>query len=394
MSGPVGVIGLRGTGEFTTDFRPTNYRELYTLLEPNGSAPLNALLAMGASEETNDPTYNNFRDELPDRSFNTSTSHNNSTTTLTLTSGDEVGFIVVGTMLVNTATGELMRATANGDTNAYTVAVTRNIGGTSLTMASGDEIIVVGSAFSEGSGSSSAVSFDATLAYNYTQIFKTAFAVTNTAKNTYFRTGNKEDEYASKALKLHMSDIERSMFYGKRAITNGSTSQPLRYTGGLLNTITTVEDCSTHTTPNAWDENSFDRWLIETCFAWGSKEKVVFCGAKVAGHLQQFAKERWAPVQIDNTYGVNVTGYKTFAGTLMVHLHPQFRQISALQSTAFFLDFPYLKYRFMKGRDTSIVENIQGNDEDQVKHQYLTECGLELLQDKPHSIVKNWTTVG
>ena len=61
------ISGLRGTGQFTTDFRPTNYRELFTLLEPNGSAPLQALLSMTGSESTDDPKYNHFRDELPDR---------------------------------------------------------------------------------------------------------------------------------------------------------------------------------------------------------------------------------------------------------------------------------------------------------------------------------------
>ena len=42
------IQGLRGSGEFSTDFRPKNYRELFTLMEPNGNAPLNALLAMGS----------------------------------------------------------------------------------------------------------------------------------------------------------------------------------------------------------------------------------------------------------------------------------------------------------------------------------------------------------
>ena len=49
--------GLRGTGEFSTDFRPKNYRELFTLLEPNGNAPLNALLSMTSSESTDDPEF-------------------------------------------------------------------------------------------------------------------------------------------------------------------------------------------------------------------------------------------------------------------------------------------------------------------------------------------------
>ena len=61
------IQGLRGTGQFTTDFRPKNYRELYSLLEPNGNAPLNALLSMASSEATDDPEFINFRDELPAR---------------------------------------------------------------------------------------------------------------------------------------------------------------------------------------------------------------------------------------------------------------------------------------------------------------------------------------
>lgn len=58
------ISGLRGTGQFNTDFRPTNYRELFTLLEPNGTAPLQALLSMAGSEATDDPKYNHFRDEM------------------------------------------------------------------------------------------------------------------------------------------------------------------------------------------------------------------------------------------------------------------------------------------------------------------------------------------
>ena len=63
------IQGLRGTGQFDSDFRPKNYRELYTLLEPNGSAPLNALLSMTSSEATDDPEFRLFKDELPLQPF-------------------------------------------------------------------------------------------------------------------------------------------------------------------------------------------------------------------------------------------------------------------------------------------------------------------------------------
>ena len=63
------ITGMRGSGQFSTDFRPKNYRELFTLLEPNGNAPLNAMLSMSSTETTDDPEYKNFRDELPDRTL-------------------------------------------------------------------------------------------------------------------------------------------------------------------------------------------------------------------------------------------------------------------------------------------------------------------------------------
>ena len=90
------IQGLRGTGQFTTDFRPTNYRELFTLLEPNGTAPLQALLAMTSSESTDDPKYNHFRDELPDRTLVTASAATNSATSVVYTNDDDEAFILAG----------------------------------------------------------------------------------------------------------------------------------------------------------------------------------------------------------------------------------------------------------------------------------------------------------
>jgi hypothetical protein len=75
-------------------------------------------------------------------------------------------------------------------------------------------------------------------------------------------------------------------------------------------------------------------------------------------------------------------------------LHPQFRQIPGLDSSMVIIDFPYLRYRYLDGRDTALLENRQNNDEDLIKHEYLTECGLELLQSKPHALIKNWKLRG
>jgi hypothetical protein len=202
----------------------------------------------------------------------------------------------------------------------------------------------------------------------------------------------------TKALKLHMSDIERAMFFGVKHEANGSTAQPTRYTGGLLNSLTNVVDMTTDygsyggTSAGDMTEEGFDDLLISTIFKFGSKQKIAFVGEGVANHLQQFGKDRWQPTAMEGAYGVNLTRYNTFAGDLMVHLHPQFRQIPNMRNAMVIVDFPYLVYRYLEGRDTQLLENRQAVDADSVKHEYLTECGLELLQDKVHGYIKNWSS--
>tara|TARA_R100000656_G_scaffold79033_3_gene58100 strand:+ start:1369 stop:2553 length:1185 start_codon:yes stop_codon:yes gene_type:complete len=393
MSTP--IQGLRGTGEFGVDFRPKNYRELFTLLEPNGSAPFNALLAMANSESTDDPEFKNFRDEIPERTLKINMAGTTAAgvTALVIDSDANSKFVVTGALIVNLNTGEVMRASA--DSSSLTaITVERNIGGTTYTITDNNDLAIVGFAAQEGATSPTAVSFDAVVSSNYTQIFRTAFKVTNTLKSTYLRTGNKEDEVITKGLRMHMMDIERAMIWGKKHEASGSTAQPTRYTGGLLNSITTVIDGTAGSySSGIISEDNFDRELIETIFAFGSKTKVAFIGARVASSLQKMGKDRWQPTVVEGTYGVSMTRYATFAGDLLVHVHPQFRQIAGMANSMLVVDFPFTRYRYLANRDTQLLRDRQANDEDAVKHEYLTECGLELLQDKVHAYIKNWTAL-
>lgn len=391
------IQGLRGTGEFSPDFRPKNYRELFTLLEPQGNAPLNALLAMGSSESTDDPEYKNFRDELPDRKLKVNGAvASTSTTTITIDASDDNKYAINGAIVINSETGEVMHCTA--DTTGTTLTVTRNVGGTSHQIADNAELFIAGFAAQEGAGAPTAISFDAVVASNFCQIFRTAFSVTNTLNSTYLRTGDKMDEAMTKALKLHMSDIERAMFFGMKHEENSQSAQPTRFTGGLINSMTNVVDINTDfasyggSSAGQMTEEGFDNLLISTIFKYGSSQKIAFVGENVANQLQQIGKDRWQPTAVDGTYGVMLTRYQSFAGDLMVHLHPQFRQIPGMKNAMVIVDFPYLSYRYLEGRDTQLLENRQAPDLDAQLHEYLTECGLELIQDKVHAYIKNWVT--
>ena len=191
-----------------------------------------------------------------------------------------------------------------------------------------------------------------------------------------------------------MGDIERAFFFGTRGETNGSTANPKRTTGGLFSMITNVIDCASATTSsNKMTEKEFDKFLIEDIFAFGSNEKVAFAGPRCITNMMELGKNRWQPVQIDNAYGVAFTRYTTFAGDLLVYMHPMFRQVSALSQEMLILDMNHLNYRYMAGRDTQLVRDIQNNDFDGVKHMYMSECGLEMTHSKVHHRIKNWSAL-
>lgn len=385
------IAGLRGTGQFTADARPTNYRELYTLLEPNGSAPLNALLSMAGSESTDDPKFNHFRDELPARTLVVTGSQTSGDTALTVNATDDVAFVVPNVMLLNVRTNELLRSTGQGSGTSLPSVVRGAAGSSAQSMSANDVLMIVGTADQEGAGKPTAISFDPTSDYNFTQIFKTGISITGTAKATKLRTGNKEQEQVTKALKLHMADLERAFIFGRRYEENGSTAQPRRFTGGLWNMIPNVTDAASgFASANTITETEFDRLLVESIFAWGSKQKVMLAGPRVISNFQKIAKARWSPTQVEGAYGVGLTKYSTFAGDLLIYLHPLFRQVPAFTAAGIILDLPYVKYRYLEGRDTGIKRDVQAPDVDGSEHYYLTEAGLELLQGKPHTIIKNW----
>ena len=388
------IAGLRGPGEFSPDFRPTNYRETFSLLEPNGSAPMSALLAMTQGEATDDPAFSVFRDELPERvvKVNNTGGYNATATTITIDQDSESAFLIAGALLCNPATGEVMRVSSDSAQNGTSVAVVRNLGTTGLTIADNQDLFVCGFAAEDGADVATSVSFDPISVQNFCQIFRTSFAITNTLKQTYRRTGDAEDEFSMKALKLHMQEIERAMFFGHKHRENSGQNNERRYTGGILNSLTNVVDGATWSTPGQMTEDYFDSLLIDTIFAFGGSQKIAFVGAKVAAHLQRYGKARWQPTMIEGAYGVNITSYNTTAGQLLVHLHPQFRQIPSMHQAMVIIDMTQVKYRYLQGRDTQLLRDRQSPGRDSVQHEFLSDCGLELLTDKTHTYIKGWAT--
>lgn len=391
---PAALLGMRGTGSFSADQRPENWREKYLMLEPNGSAPLTAILAMLQSEQTDDPHYNNFRKELPEFRFTHSGTALAGGTTLTATLADDLTYVRVGDLLRNWRTGEVAKVTAKP--TGTTLTVTRGVGnaGTGVAVNNNDVWFVIGNANPEGADTPSAISWDAEATENYTQIFRTPVTMTRTAMKTNFRTGDQYVEKTRDSLKQHMMLMERAMLWGKKDLITGANGQPERYTAGIISLLTSnVLDVASQPVPGTLAETAFDTFLAQNVFAYGSSQKLALCGWRVADRLQQLAKNRWQIEMADMnmTYGMSLTRYATFAGELVVKTHPQFRMIPGAESMMLILDTKDLRYRYID--DTALLKDRQGNGVDGVTDEYLTECGLELLQEKTHALITGWNEV-
>ena len=71
--------------------------------------------------------------------------------------------------------------------------------------------------------------------------------------------------------------------------------------------------------------------------------------------------------------------------------HPMFRQIPGAEKDAIILDTKDLRYRYVD--DTQLLKDRQGNGVDGVIDEYLTEAGLEILQEKTHAVVTGWNSL-
>ena len=191
------VAGLRGTGDWGTDERPKNFRELILWRDPNGEAPLTALMAKMRKESTDDPEYNWWEEELKAIRIKAAGQIINTTTAVTLsvdTTEDATaldlkrGDLLMAESAVSTGYAfELVEVTSDPTASNQLIITRAAAGSTVSTIATDSFLLKIGSAHSEGSGAPKAVGRNPTKYNNYCQIFKEIYDITGTAKETKTR---------------------------------------------------------------------------------------------------------------------------------------------------------------------------------------------------------------
>ena len=386
--------GIRGTGDWGTDERPKNFRNSILWEEPNGQAPLTALLGRMAKESVNDPEFNWWTERNDIIRVATAADLNTTSTAVTLSAGGLA--LVPGDVLLLEKTevagydNEIV--TVSSVTDDTTIAVMRGRAGTSAAnFGSGGFMTKIGSVFAEGTGAPPKSTRNPVKLNNLCQIFKTSMGITNTAGKTYARTGNAWDNDKKRKMFDHATQLEQAFLWGKKHETTGANGKPLRFTGGLRQFLTSNRQIYT-TSPTADSFVSFMQGLYNYTANGIGDERIIFAGNGFINNLNKLAVSQ-SGIKFNNDgviklYGMNLQrwvfpfGYVGMKSHPLMNVHPRF------QYSAFIIHGKGLKYRPL--RDTLFKDNPQANDVDAREAYWLTEVGLEVHHEVSMGYIGNF----
>ena len=289
------MLGMRGTGDWAPNERPTNIRETILYLYPHGSAPLTAIMSKMGSESVDDPAFSWWTkmksttqgpvtetddlevtsvkgsvitvvlpsrtaaanagampkppippaqpDGMPDPLYGGLTSPNRMARTDRTSVNSYATLIRPGhqILLQNTAAptfslnGKVLTVTPGAsDVTTLTVQLNEN----AYTGAADVNFFqIIGNINPEGGEMPDAISYDPVQVWNYTQIFRTPLSITRTAQKTHTRTGNKYKELRREALEMHSWEMEKAFIFGQKNMITAPNGQPERTTCGIINFI-------------------------------------------------------------------------------------------------------------------------------------------------------------
>ena len=440
-----GQVKFGTPGVATPDSASLSSRRLYDFgdrvadLAPEES-PFFVYLSKVGKVPTSDSQFRFLEDRtkiaITDRSFKidggqTLAAPGGSTTVLVDVGGAVVSWLIPGMVVefaqnvnlsggtdtesVTRATGRIESVTQNSaDTSIQVTTIAATAGASTTTLDDDADCVVIGTSFEQGSGAPDVWSQKLDNDYGYTQIFKTACEMSNTARATVYR-GYADEWQRIWNLKLreHKVDIERAMLFGMRGSQGG-----IQYTEGIVghilqngtNTGGGALASYAEDTPylGGWaqSEMSYDNLLgaFEVMYdpaRGGSSAKLCLASLPVISHFNKIGdgtgftgvsiagEARYNFESAKGTFGHKVMKIETVHGDCTLVKEPLFRNNSS--GLMCFVDLDHVSYRPLVGnginRDTSITTNVQQADEDLRKDMILTEAGLEISLPESHAVI-------
>lgn len=280
-------------------------------------------------------------------------------------------------------TGEIMRVSS---ISGNTLTVTRGEAGTTAAaLLDNDELQMLNSSYAENAVSGDASFKNTVFDYNYTQIARMPYGNSRTEQGT--KKYGIDNSYEKKK-KMALIDMLRrnngNMWLGGRSI---DSTNKFRTTGGVLSFI----DSS-----NVYDVNGnltqaeFEYFMRKYALAYNSNKKTLFCGSRVIEKINSWASEKVilnSAIAI-NKWGMAVKTYSTPWGELDIVFEEYFDQVESLNGYAVALDLNLIKFVYFNNGILKAYDDIQENDRDGRKGEWLMEWGVQVNIPVAHAILK------
>ena len=386
------------SGIFNTNLNPAelnakSFAGTILRLFPNGSAPLFALTSQAGKSKAKASTHGYFSKTLTFVKTTASAADAAGVTNLSVASS---AGITVSMVLMNTRTRENYRVTAIPD--ATHVTVTRAFGRVvAAANIIGDNLICVGTAFMEGSDRPTARQLSTVYIANYTQIFRNAWGLTDTARASLAEMGYSNIAESRKDCSMfHSIDAESAILFGQPKMDT-SGSQPLHATQGIIDAIYQYAPNNVNA---AGPTTNYDQLvaLVEEAWTYSTdasnpKMRAGFCdstGMKVMHQIARLSGEVEI-MQSETSFGMQFTKFKFYKGEINLIEHPLMNGLqTAATGNMLVMDLPALKLAYLDGRDTTAEEYGAGgkaveNGVDGVGGSLTSEFAVELIN--PYSCV-------
>jgi hypothetical protein len=389
------ITTQQATGNIDAAQRRVDMADKIYLLQPE-EAPFAALLRKLSRKTTINPEFSWLEDEATPwvDAINNGAGYASGATSLVVDNG---GYFAAGDLIKVFRTGETFRVTAVA-TN--TLTVTRGWGSTAAALVDNDVLLVMGTAFSEGALAATARHTVKVKKFNYTQIFKTSVKLTKTleASGLYAVSSERAFQRQKKA-REHNWSINRQLWFGARNENLSATDAPIRSSGGITHFVTTNKTSLANDA--AVTLAALDAFL-ESVFFYGSGTRWCFLSPHMATLINALGQAKLqlqhvtlGRAQENVAFGLSVTKYVSPHGICYFVYDRALKDwitltgSNAAGKVMFALDFDPeegIAYRPLTGRDTKFGADIQPPDADYTLDEYLTECGLQVGQEKRHGI--------
>lgn len=335
---------------------------------PNGNAPMFAMTSVIGTTQAKASTHGYFSKTMVFSRIVTGIESSAVLTTIPTAATDGAG-LVPGQVLHVPSTGENLRVEYVG---VNSIEVTREFGRVAAAVIpAGSTLIVVGSAHEEGSARPNPRAIATVYISTFTQIFRNAWALTDTARASYAELGYSNiAESKRDCMDFHSVDQESAIFFSQ-AYMGTKNGTPLHTTQGIIDAIREHAPANVSEMPNpnaVTYDDVIDALLPSFSYSVNvgdNTTRVAFCDATAMRTLQDIGRffGEVTLTQKETSYGMIFSEFKFFKGRIILREHPLFNGLGINTGMAVIVDVPAVKLAYMDGRNAKVESYGVGGGE-------------------------------